>query len=63
MHGEDIPFAVKRPVSTYDNSELRQYMLCAFGKILDVKDETDPVKLMQLYNDLLDGLEDIAKKE
>lgn len=63
MHGEDIPFAVKRPVSTYDNSELRQYMLCAFGKVLDVKDETDPVKLMALYNDLLDGLEDIAKKE
>ena len=61
MDGDDIPFFVKKPVSVYDNSELRDYMLCAFGKILDVKDETDPIKLMKLYNELLDGLEMIAK--
>ena len=42
MDGEEIPFLVKKPVSVYDNAELRDYMLCAFGKILDVKDETDP---------------------
>ena len=61
MDGEEIPFLVKKPVSVYDNAELRDYMLCAFGKILDVKDETDPIKLMKLYNELLDGLETIAK--
>lgn len=61
MDGEEIPFLVKKPVSTYDTSELRDYMLCAFGKILDVRDETDPIKLMKLYNELLDGLECIAK--
>lgn len=61
MKGEDIPFVVKKPVSVYDNSELRDYMLCAFGKILDMKDETDSIKLMRLYNELLDGLENIAK--
>lgn len=61
MDGEEIPFVVKKPVSVYDNSELRDYMLCAFGKILDSKDETNPVELMKLYNQLLDGLEMIAK--
>lgn len=61
MDGEKIPFTVKKPVSVYDNSELRNYMLCAFGKILDKKDETDPIVLMNLYNELLDGLEEIAK--
>lgn len=61
MDGEKVPFLVKNPVSVYDNSELRDYMLCAFGKILDMKDETDPIKLIQLYNELLDGLESIAK--
>lgn len=61
MDGESIPFIVKKPVSVYDNSELRDYMLCSFGKILDMKDETDPIKLMKLYNELLDGLETIAK--
>ena len=61
MDGEEIPFLIKKPVSVYDNAELRDYMLCAFGKILDVKDETDPIKLMKLYNELLDGLETIAK--
>lgn len=55
MDGEDIPFQIKKPVSVYDNAELREYMLCAFGKILDVKDETDPIVLMKLYNELLDG--------
>ena len=33
----------------------------AGGWILDVKDETDPIKLMKLYNELLNGLETIAK--
>lgn len=61
MDGEDMPFLVKHPVSVYDNSELRNYMLCAFGKILDAKDETDTIKLMKLYNELLDGLEMIAR--
>jgi len=61
MDGEEIPFLVKHPVSVYDNSELRDYMLCAFGKILDVKDETDTIKLMKLYNELLDSLEMIAR--
>lgn len=61
MEGEKIPFLVKKPVSVYDTSELRDYMLCAFGKILDLKDETDPIVLMKLYNELLDGLETIAK--
>lgn len=61
MDGENIPFLVKHPVSVYDNSELRNYMLCAFGKILDIKDETDTIKLMKLYNELLDGLEMIAR--
>lgn len=61
MDGEDVPFLVKNPVSVYDNSELRNYMLCAFGQILDVKDETDTIKLMKLYNELLDGLENIAR--
>ena len=61
MDGEEIPFLVKKPVSVYDNAELRDYMLCAFGKILDVKDETDPIKLMKLYNELLNGLETIAR--
>ena len=61
MDGEEIPFQIKKPVSVYDNAELRDYMLCAFGKILDVKDETDPIKLMELYNELLDGLENVAK--
>lgn len=61
MDGEEIPFTVKKPVSVYDNSELRDYILCAFAKILDVKDETDTVKLMKIYNGLLDGLEMIAK--
>lgn len=61
MDGEEIPFTVKKPVSVYDNSELRNYMLCAFGKILDKKDESDPIVLMNLYNELLDGLEEIAK--
>ena len=61
MDGEEIPFLVKKPVSVYDNAELRDYILCAFGKILDVKDETDPIKLIKLYNELLDGLETIAK--
>lgn len=61
MDGEEIPFVVKKPVSVYDNSELRDYMLCAFGKILDAKDETNPVELIKLYNQLLDGLEMIAK--
>ena len=61
MDGEEIPFLVKHPVSVYDNSELRNYMLCAFGKILDTKDETDTIKLMKLYNELLDGLEMIAR--
>ena len=37
MDGQEIPFVVKKPVSVYDNSELRDYMLCAFGKILDAK--------------------------
>ena len=61
MDGEEIPFTVKKPVSVYDNSELRNYILCAFGKILDKKDESDPIVLMNLYNELLDGLEEIAK--
>ena len=61
MNGEEVPFLVKKPVSVYDNSELRNYMMCSFGKILDVKDETDPLKLMELYNELLNGLENIAK--
>lgn len=61
MEGEDIPFLVRKPVSVYDNSELRNYIMCAFGKILDIKDETNPVKLVELYNELLDGLESIAK--
>lgn len=61
MDGEEIPFEIKKPVSVYDNSELREYMLCSFGKILDVKDETDPIRLMTLYNELLNGLELIAK--
>lgn len=61
MDGEEIPFTVKKPVSVYDNSELRNYMLYAFGKILDKKDESDPILLMNLYNELLDGLEEIAK--
>lgn len=61
MDGEDVPFLVKNPVSVYDNSELRNYMLCAFGRILDVKDETNTIKLMKLYNELLDGLEMIVR--
>lgn len=61
MDGKEVPFLVKHPVSVYDNSELRNYMLCAFGKILEAKDETDTIKLMQLYNELLDGLEMIAR--
>lgn len=61
MDGEEVPFLVKNPVSVYDNSELRNYMLYAFGQILDMKDETDTIKLMQLYNELLDGLEMIAR--
>lgn len=61
MNGEDIPFLIKKPVSVYDNAELREYMLYAFGKILDVREETDPIKLMKLYNELLDGLETISK--
>ena len=61
MDGEEIPFVVKKPVSVYDNSELRDYMMCAFGKILDNAQETDTVKLLGLYNELLDGLEQIAK--
>lgn len=61
MDGEEVPFLIKKPVSVYDTSELRDYMLCAFGKILDMKDETDPIVLMKLYNELLDGLENIAK--
>lgn len=61
MDGEKMPFLIKKPISVYDNSELRDYMLCSFGKILDAKDETDPMKLMELYNELLDGLEIIAK--
>lgn len=61
MDGEEIPFIVKKPVSVYDNSELRNYLLCAFGKILDKKDETDQIVLMNLYNELLDGLEEISK--
>ena len=39
MDGEEIPFLVKKPLSVYDDAELRDYMLCAFGKILDVKDD------------------------
>ena len=61
MDGEEIPFTVKKPVSVYDNSELRDYILCAMGKMLDFKDETDPVKLMEVYNGILNGLEMIAK--
>jgi hypothetical protein len=61
MDGENIPFLVKHPVSVYDNSELRNYMLCAFGKILDLKDETDATILIKLYNELLDGLETISR--
>ena len=61
MDGEAIPYIVRHPVSTYDNAELRRYMLVAFGKILDVANETDPKTLMQLYTDLLDGLEELAK--
>lgn len=61
MDGEEIPFLVKKPVSVYDNSELRDYMLCCFGEILDMKDETDAIVLMKLYNKLLDGLETIAQ--
>ena len=61
MDGEEIPFVIKKPVSIYDNSELRDYMLCAFGKILDAKNETDPIILMKLYNELLDGLETISR--
>lgn len=61
MEGDQIPFMVKKPVSSYDTSELRNYMLESFGRILDVKDETDSIKLMKLYNELLDGLEMIAK--
>lgn len=61
MDGEAVPFIMKKPVSSYNTSDLREYMLCAFGKILDMKDETDPIVLMKLYNELLDGLEDIAK--
>lgn len=61
MDGEEIPFLVKKPVSVYDNSELRDYMLCCFGKILDIKNETDPIVLMKLYNELLDGLETITQ--
>lgn len=61
MDGEEIPFMMKKPVSSYDTSELRNYMLEAFGRILDIKDETDTIKLMKLYNELLDGLEMIAK--
>lgn len=61
MHREEIPFTVKRPVAVFDVAELRDYMICAFAKILDVKDETDTVKLMEVYNGLLNGLEMIAK--
>lgn len=61
MDGEVIPFTMKTPVSSYDTSELRNYILGAFGRILDAKDETDPIVLMKLYNELLDGLETIAK--
>uniref|UniRef100_N2AA28 Tyr recombinase domain-containing protein n=1 Tax=Eubacterium plexicaudatum ASF492 TaxID=1235802 RepID=N2AA28_9FIRM len=61
MDGEEVPFLVKNPVSVYDNSELRNYMLCAFGKILDLKDETDATILIKLYNELLDGLETISR--
>lgn len=61
MHGEKVPFVVKKPVSVYDNSELRNYMLQSFAKILDLKDETDPVVLIKFYNELLDGLEEIAQ--
>lgn len=61
MDGEEIPFLVKKPVSVYDNSELREYMLCAFARLSEIKDETDPIKLMKVYNELLDGLETIAK--
>lgn len=61
MDGEEIPFIVKKAVSVYDNSELRDYMMCAFGKILDNAQETDTIKLLGLYNELLDGLEYIAK--
>jgi len=61
MDGEEIPFLIKKPVSVYDNSELRDYMLCCFGKILDIKDETDPIELMKLYNELLGGLEIISQ--
>lgn len=61
MDGEEIPFTVKKPVSVYDNAELRDYILCAMGKMLDFKDETNPVKLMEVYNGVLNGLEMIAK--
>lgn len=61
IEGEEVPFLVKKPVSTYDTSELRNYMLEAFAQILSIKDETDPIKLMKLYNELLDGLETIAR--
>lgn len=61
IEGEQVPFLLKKPVSTYDTSELREYMICAFAKILDLKDETDPIALMRLYNELLDGLESIAR--
>ena len=61
MDGEEIPFMVKKPVSVYDNAELRDYVVCAMGKTLDFKDETDPIKLTKLYNEILDGLEMIAR--
>ena len=60
MHGEEIPFATRNPVSVYNNAELRDYMLSAFSRILSCKDD-DSVQLMKLYNELLDGLEQIAK--
>ena len=61
MDGKEVPIAKNKPVSVYNNAELRDYMLLAFNKIIEYKDETNSVKLMQLYNELLDGLDNIAK--
>lgn len=61
MDGEEIPFTVKKPVAVFDVAELRDYILCAMGKMLDFKDETNPVKLMEVYNGVLNGLEMIAR--
>ena len=47
--------------SDYIKANFVTYSNDAKKALLDVKDETDPIKLMKLYNELLDGLETIAK--